>query len=52
LVERLFREKKAAALVAAAVRADPSLSEPQRHAAFRAVLFRASRGAEDKPHGD
>jgi WD40 repeat protein/predicted Ser/Thr protein kinase len=38
-VEALFREKKNdAAEVAAAVRADRSLSEPQRHAALRAVL--------------
>jgi hypothetical protein len=39
LVERLFREKKAEAVVAA-LRADVTLSEPQRHAALRAVLRR------------
>jgi hypothetical protein len=38
LVERLFGEKKDAAQVVAAVRADRSLSEPQRHAALCAVL--------------
>jgi WD40 repeat protein/predicted Ser/Thr protein kinase len=38
LVERLFQEKKDAAEVVAVVRADRSLSEPQRHAALRAVL--------------
>jgi WD40 repeat protein/predicted Ser/Thr protein kinase len=37
-VEGLFREKKDAAEVVAAVRADRSLSKPQRDAAFRAVL--------------
>jgi WD40 repeat protein len=42
LVEGLFREKKDAALVVAAVRADRSLSEPQRHAALRAVLRRSA----------
>ena len=43
LVERLFREKKDAAEVAAAVRADRSLSEPQRKAALRAAMRRALR---------
>jgi WD40 repeat protein/predicted Ser/Thr protein kinase len=38
LVEKLFHQKKDAAEVVAAVRADPSLSESQRHAALRAVL--------------
>src|SRR5262249_52836614 len=38
LVEKLFQENKDAAEVVTAVRADRSLSEPQRHAAFRAVL--------------
>jgi WD40 repeat protein/predicted Ser/Thr protein kinase len=38
LVEKLFQEKKDAAEVVAVVRADRSLSEPQRHAALRAVL--------------
>jgi WD40 repeat protein len=44
LVERLFRELKEAPEVVSAVRADPSLSEPQRHAVFRAVLRRSARG--------
>jgi hypothetical protein len=38
LVEKLFQEKKDAAEVVAVVQADRSLSEPQRHAALRAVL--------------
>jgi WD40 repeat protein/predicted Ser/Thr protein kinase len=38
LVARLLQEKQDAAEVVAVVRADRSLSEPQRHAAFRAVL--------------
>ena len=42
LVEKLFDQKKDAAEVVAAVRADRSLSEPQRHAALRAVLRRQS----------
>jgi WD40 repeat protein len=42
LVEKLFHQKKEAAEVVAAVRADRSLSEPQRHAALRAVLRRQS----------
>jgi len=42
LVEKLFLQKKDAAEVVAAVRADRSLSEPQRHAALRAVLRRQS----------
>ena len=46
LVEGLFREKKDAALVVAAVRADRSLSEPQRKAALRAVMRRAVRRVE------
>jgi WD40 repeat protein len=42
-VEALFREKKNDAdAVAVAVRADRSLSEPQRHAALRAVLRRSA----------
>jgi hypothetical protein len=44
LVERLCREKKDAALVATAVRADQSLSEPQRKAALRALMRRSARG--------
>jgi eukaryotic-like serine/threonine-protein kinase len=43
LVERLFRELKDASKVVAALRADPSLGEPQRHAALRAVLQRSAR---------
>ena len=42
LVEELFREKKDATEVVAAVRADRSLSEPRRHAALRAVLRRSA----------
>ena len=42
LVEKLFREKKDAAEVVAAVREDTSLNESQRHAALRAVLRRSS----------
>jgi WD40 repeat protein len=41
LVEKLGHEKKDAAEVAAAIREDRSLSEPQRQAALRAVLRRA-----------
>jgi hypothetical protein len=37
-VAKVFREKQDVAEVVAAVRADRSLTEPQRHAAFRAVL--------------
>ena len=46
LVEGLFREKKEAALVAAAVRADPSLTEPQRKAALRALMKRSAPRAD------
>jgi WD40 repeat protein/predicted Ser/Thr protein kinase len=42
LVEELFREKKEATEVVAAMRADRSLTEPQRHAALRAVLGRSA----------
>jgi WD40 repeat protein len=38
LVARLFREKRDAAAVVAAVRSDDTLTEAQRHAAVRAVL--------------
>jgi WD40 repeat protein/predicted Ser/Thr protein kinase len=38
LVEELWRQKNDPAKVLEALRADRSLSEPQRHAAFRAVL--------------
>jgi WD40 repeat protein len=41
-VGRLFRQKKDAALVVTALRADPSLCEPQRKAALRAVLRRST----------
>jgi eukaryotic-like serine/threonine-protein kinase len=43
LVERLFRELKDASKVVAALKADPSLGEPQRHAALRAVLRRSAK---------
>ena len=46
LVEGLFREKKEAALVVAAVRADRTLSEPQRKAALRAVTRRSAPSAD------
>ena len=52
LVEELFREKKDAALVEAAVRADRSLSEHQRHAAIRAVLRRSAMQDDASPRGD
>ena len=40
LVEQLGRQKNDPAAVAEALRADPALSEPLRHAALRAVLRR------------
>jgi hypothetical protein len=43
LVERLFAELKDASKVVSAVRADSSLGEPQRQAAFRAVLRRSAK---------
>jgi WD40 repeat protein len=46
LVEKLLQEKKDAAEVAAAIRADRSLSEPQRHAALRALLRAAVRAGQ------
>jgi WD40 repeat protein/serine/threonine protein kinase len=46
LVERLFRELKDAPQVVAALRADPSLSEAQKHAGFRAVLRPLAQGDE------
>ncbi len=52
LVEELFREKKDAALVEAAVRADRSLSEHQRHAAIRAVRRRSAMQDDASPRGD
>jgi WD40 repeat protein len=39
LVAKLFQEKQDAADVVAVIRGDRTLSEPQRHAAFRAVLW-------------
>jgi WD40 repeat protein len=48
LVARLFQENKDPAGVAAAVRADHSLSEPQRHAALRAVLRAALRSRQQE----
>ncbi len=49
LVEDLFREKKDATLVAAAVRANPLLTEPQRKAALRAVMKRSAPCATRSP---
>jgi WD40 repeat protein/predicted Ser/Thr protein kinase len=50
LVAKLFQEKKDAAEVVAVVRADRSLSEPQRHAALRAVLRAVMRpGQQERP---
>jgi WD40 repeat protein len=46
LVEGLFRKTKDAAEVAATVRADRSLSEPQRKAALRAVMRMSARRVE------
>jgi hypothetical protein len=43
LVDRLFAESPDPAEVAAKVRADAGLSEPLRHAAFRALLRRQER---------
>jgi WD40 repeat protein len=48
LVETLFQDKKGAAQVMAAVRADRSLSEPQRHAALCAVLRAAMRPRKEE----
>jgi WD40 repeat protein/predicted Ser/Thr protein kinase len=51
-VEALFREKNHdAAEVVAAVRADRSLSEPQRNAALRAVLRRSAMRSKAGPRG-
>jgi WD40 repeat protein len=52
LVERLFEEKKDAAEVAAALRADRSLSDPMKHAALRVVLRRSTVAAEGGDRGD
>jgi WD40 repeat protein len=49
LVERLFREKKDAEKVIAALRADQSLDEPRRHAAICAVLRRQTMAGENGP---
>jgi WD40 repeat protein len=52
LVEALFREKhNDAAEVVAAVRANRSLSEPQRNAALRAVMRRSAMRSEAVPGG-
>jgi hypothetical protein len=51
LVEGLFRARKNAAEVAAAVRADQTLSEPQKHAALRVVLRRSAMRVEAGPPG-
>ena len=52
LVEQLWRQKNDPAEVAEAVRTDPALSEPLRHAALRAVLRRAlpPDAAPGNPH--
>jgi hypothetical protein len=52
LVERLFREKKDADQVVAALRADRSLGEPQRDAALREVLRRSTKPGEGGVRGD
>jgi WD40 repeat protein/predicted Ser/Thr protein kinase len=52
LVAELFRQKKDAGAVVAAVRADSSLSEAQRHAALRAVLRRSAMRVDAIPRGD
>jgi WD40 repeat protein len=53
LVERLWREKKDAAAVVGALRADGVLDEPLRQAALREVLRRAQPPADvpGNPHG-
>ena len=52
LVEALFREKdNDATEVVAAVRADRSLSEPQRNAALRSVLRRSAMRSDAAPRG-
>jgi WD40 repeat protein len=52
LVERLFREKKDANQVAAALRADRALSEPRRDAALRELLRRSTMRVEGGVRGD
>ena len=49
LVEKLFHEMKDAAEVAAAIRADRSLTEPRRHAALRALVRRCASSSEKAP---
>jgi WD40 repeat protein len=49
LVEKLLHEMKDAAEVAAAIRTDPSLTEPQRHAALRALVRRLASSSEKAP---
>jgi WD40 repeat protein len=53
LVEQLWRQKNDPAEVAEAVRTDPALSEPLRHAALRAVQRRSlpPEAAAEKPRG-
>jgi len=52
LVEHLWRQKKEPAAVVEALRADVALTEPLRHAAFRAVLRKVQPPADAprKPH--
>jgi hypothetical protein len=51
-VEALFREKdNDATEVVAAVRADRSLSEPQRNATLRSVLRRSAMRSDAAPRG-
>ena len=52
LIERLFGQKKDAAQVAAALRADRSLSEPQRDAALRELLRRSTVPNKGGVRGD
>src|SRR5262249_55337573 len=49
LVERLFREKNNADQGAALIRSERSHSEPQRQAAFRALLKRSAIRSEEEP---
>jgi WD40 repeat protein len=49
LVEKLLHEINDANKVAAAIRADRSLSESQRHAALRALLWRSASSSEKAP---
>ncbi len=52
LVEQMFAQKKDPAEAAAALRADRTLSEPQRHAALREVLRRSTMAVEKGIRGD